>query len=66
MCDRPLIYTGVETFQKVIDGEVIREIVFGRGNKHCFSLMMYAFSSNNTLYSAGPSFTMFIFLLNPF
>ena len=36
------------------------------GQKHCFLLMMYRFCSNNALYSAILSFTMFIFLWNPF
>ena len=51
---------------KIIDGGIIGEIVYGRGGKHCFSLKMYAFSSSSALYSASPSFTMFIFLLNSF
>ena len=33
---------------------------------HCFSLMMYRFCSSNALYAASLSFTMFIFLLNPY
>ena len=36
------------------------------GQKHCFLLMMYRFCSNNALYSAVLSFTMFIFLLHLF
>ena len=36
------------------------------GQKHCFLLMVYGFCSNNALYSAILSVTMFIFLLNPF
>ena len=51
---------------KIIDGGIIGEIVYGRGGKHCFSLKMYAFSSSSALYSASPSITMFIFLLNSF
>ena len=35
------------------------------GVRHCFTLVMYGFCSNNALYSAGLSF-MFIFLLTPF
>ena len=34
--------------------------------KYCFPLMMYGFCSNNALYSASLSFTIFIFILNPF
>ena len=36
------------------------------GSRHCFSLVMYGFSSNNALYTALLSFTMFIFLLTLF
>ena len=39
-----------------------REVVYGRGVRHCFTLAIYGFSRNNALYSAGLSFTFSFFL----
>ena len=47
---------------KKIQGVSYRREDGGKGCKHCFSLMMYEFFSNNVLCSASISFTMFIFL----
>ena len=67
---RCLIYRGVGwNVQKVIEGwslrffckngcEIdIREVVY---SKYCFSLVMYEFCSNNSLYSVSIPFTIFV------
>ena len=48
--------------RKSIQGVSYRREDGGKGCKHCFSLMMYEFFSNNVLCSASISFTMYIFL----
>ena len=37
-----------------------REIVYRKGGKHCFSLVMYGFCSSNALYLASLSFSMYL------
>ena len=44
-----------------VGGKPYRGFVYRREGKHCFSLMMYAFCSNNALYAASLSFAMFSF-----
>ena len=44
-------------------GSLYRTGVSIEGMKQCFPLMMYEFYSDNALYSASFSFTVFIFLL---
>ena len=44
----------------------MRRGLFIVGVNRYFSLIMYGYGSNNTLYSASLPFVMFIFLLTPF
>ena len=66
----PYLY-GVQNWKRDQDFLVkIKVVHIGRGlstegRKNCFSLVMYEFCSNDALYSANFSFTMFIFLLTP-
>ena len=68
----PLIYKGLgflknhrrggdQDFLVKMEGEThVEEVVYRKGGKHCFSLVIYGFCSSNALYSASLSFRMSI------
>ena len=70
-CESFFFYRGVEIFEKSQKGDQdflvkiggcspYSEVVYRKGGKHCFSLVIYGFCSSNALYSASLSFRMSI------
>ena len=53
---------GDQDFFVKMKGSPYGRIVYRKGSKHYFSLVMYGFCSSNTLYSASVSFRMFIII----
>ena len=52
---------GGQDFLVKMEGEThVEEVVYRKGGKHCFSLVIYGFCSSNALYSASLSFRMSI------
>ena len=50
-----------QDFLVKMEGEThVEEVVYRKGGKHCFSLVIYGFCSSSALYSASLSFRMSI------